>query len=515
MLAAIYARYSDHRQKEESIEAQLKICNIYAKEKGFTVVSEYTDRALTGLSDDRPQFQKMFRDAEKGSFNAIIVYALNRFARDRDDYHIYKKFLKNHGIQLLSVTDNIPEGPSGILLESVLVGQNEYYSVELSQKVKRNMILNAEKCLSNGGRIPLGYKLQRIDPYNELSKKKYVINEETAPIVKEIFMKYANGATAKEICDSLNARQLKTSQRCSFNKSSLHAMLKNKKYIGYYTYDGKEIPNGIPPIIEKELFDKVAKRMEKNKKNPAHSKAKVEYLLTTKLFCGHCKEKMIGHSSNKSRKNGLIYNYYKCKNSGGSRPCKKKMVQKDYMEDIVFNECLKLLNPRNIRRIAKEVVKISQSFEDKSELILLKKALSKAKDEKSNQIFNLRKCSDDTLRSIIFEDLSTIQNEIEMIEHQIKVEESRHQVITEKEVIDHLTKFTKGNINDVDYRKALIDLFVDKIYLYDDKFTITFNTGDESLTISDKALVELDKIVSDEKFCLSHHSAHQKRKTHH
>lgn len=120
--------------------------------------------------------------------------------------------------------------------------------------------------------------------------------------MQEIFTKYANGWSIKQICESLNERQLKTAQGAAFNKSSLHTMLKNRKYLGIYIYKDHEIPGGMPQIIDKDLFDKVQEKMKANQKAPARARAKAEYILSGKLFCGYCKEKMVGHSSNQISK---------------------------------------------------------------------------------------------------------------------------------------------------------------------------------------------------------------------
>ncbi len=94
----------------------------------------------------------------------------------------------------------------------------EYYSAELSQKIKRGMDLNAEKCLCTGGGIALGYTVS--------PNKTFSINEDTAPIVREIFEKYSKGQTVTQICENLNARGVKTSRGGEFNKNSLRSMLK-------------------------------------------------------------------------------------------------------------------------------------------------------------------------------------------------------------------------------------------------------------------------------------------------
>lgn len=508
MNAVIYARYSSNKQREESIEAQLKVCHAYAEQKGYTVIREYTDRAFTGKVDQRPQFQLMIRDSAKRQFEKILVYRLDRFSRDRYDPAIYQKQLLKNGVKVESATEHIPDNSLGVMVESLIFGSNASFSVELAEKVKRNMDLNADKCLSNGGNTPLGYKLERINPREEKSKKRIVINEETAPIVREIFKKYADGWSIKEICDNLNERQIKTSRGVAFNKSSLHTMLSNRKYLGIYIYDGKEIPGGLPQIIDEDLYNKVSEKMKLNKKNPGRARARAEYLLTTKLFCGYCKEKMVGHSSNQISKKGVIFNYYKCKNSGGGKPCKKKMVQKDYIEDIVINECRKLLTPKNIRRIAKEAARIARSFDDRTELVRLEKLLSEQQFQKENQMKSLRVCNDDVIREMIFEDLRVIAAKIKETEKQLEIEKARCYIVTEDQIVEHLTNLSKGDIKDIVYRKSLIRLFVNKIFLYDDKFTITFNTGDDEVTINDRTLFDIEEKTKGKTLCLSNQLVH-------
>lgn len=500
MVAVIYARISSDKQKETSIEAQIKKCKSYAEQKGYTVLKNYIDRYKTATTDNRPQFQQMIKDSRKKTFDRVIVYKLDRFSRNTLDKELYKDVLKRNGVKVESACENIPDDSSGILLEAVLGGVNAWYSADLSEKVKRNMDLNAEKCLSNGGYTPLGYKIVN---------KRYVIDANTAPIVQEIFKKYASGITIKEICDSLNERQLKTTKGAAFNKCSLATMLKNRKYLGIYIYDGKEIPGGMPQIIDEDLFNKVAERLKLNKAAPGRARAKAEYLLTTKLFCGYCKTMMIGHSSNQISKKGVIFNYYRCKNSGRKKPCKKKMVSKDYIEDIVVHECQKLLTPQNIRRIAKEVVKIAESYEDNSEFNRLEGLLKEAQKAKENQMASLRVCSDDMVREMIFNDLSKIGAEIKELEKQLEIEEARRQKISESSIIKFLTNLAKCDIKDnVVYRRSLIRIFVNKIFLYDDKFTIIFNTGEDEVTISDSLLTGIEKGLEDKSLCLSTVSGH-------
>lgn len=280
MKVVIYARYSSHNQREESIEGQLKVCYEYAKRNDYNVIAEYIDRAQTGTNDNREQFQKMIEDSNKKCFEFVLVYQLDRFARNRYDSATYKTKLKKNGVRVISARENISDDASGILMESMLEGMAEYYSVELGQKVKRGMAINGEKCLYNGGYIEIGLKVDK-------ETKKYQIDEETAPTVRKMFEMYRSGSTIVQIMQYLKSIGI------TYTKGRIRNVLENKKYIGTYTYKGKETPNVIPPIIDNELFEDVQKILAKNKKSRARLKTKTEYILTTKLFCGHCKDMMV------------------------------------------------------------------------------------------------------------------------------------------------------------------------------------------------------------------------------
>ena len=180
-------------------------------------------------------------------------------------------------------------------MEGMLESMAEYYSVELAQKVNRNMLLNAEKGQFNGGKPPLGYKLE-IQDFGTYKKKVFIEDEETSPIVRKIFEMKANDIQNKDIIDFLNKNGYKNSRNKPFNKNSLQNLFKNKKYIGTNTYGEKEFPNTIPAIIDINTFNKVQEVIEKYKHAPGIRKAEDRYLLTGKLFCGKCGSKYIGVS---------------------------------------------------------------------------------------------------------------------------------------------------------------------------------------------------------------------------
>ena len=186
MTAVIYAHYSSDNQREESIEGQIRECTAYAEKNDFTVVKHYIDRAISAKTDNRPQFQQMIKDSERGLFDTIIVWKLDRFSRNRYDSARYKTQLKKNGVKLVSATEVISAGPKGIILESVLEGYAEYYSADLSEKVVRGMTENALKGVYNGGTVPFGYVIDETRHYQP--------DPLWAPYVEQTFQKYEAGS---------------------------------------------------------------------------------------------------------------------------------------------------------------------------------------------------------------------------------------------------------------------------------------------------------------------------------
>ena len=195
-IAVVYARYSSHRQGEQSIEGQLAEAYKYANVHGYKIIHEYVDRAMTGRNDDREQFQKMLADTAKKQFDTIILWKIDRFGRNREEIAFNKYRCKKNGVKIVRVAESVPDSPEGVILDSVLEGMAEYYSLQLSQNILRGQRASAEKCQSTGGNRPLGY---RTNP----TTKKFEIDPETAPTVRLVFDMYAKGKTVTEIVTEL------------------------------------------------------------------------------------------------------------------------------------------------------------------------------------------------------------------------------------------------------------------------------------------------------------------------
>lgn len=478
MNIVIYARYSSHSQTEQSIEGQLHACYEYAKTDGHVIVGEYIDRAQSGTTDSRAEFQKMIADSDKHTFEAVLVYQLDRFARNRYDSAINKAKLKKNGVRVISARENISDDASGILVEGVLESMAEYYSAELSQKIRRGMDINAQKCLSTGSNPGLGFTVD--------AERHFHIDPDGARIVREIFEMYANGATVADIIKSLNDKKVKTSKGKEFNKNSLHRMLRNKRYIGTYLYKDIEVPNGMPRIIDDEVFDRVQRILDRNTQAPARTRGEGEYLLTTKLFCGYCQEMMTGYGG--TSKTGQQYRYYACKNAK-KRQCQKKVIRKKTIEDRVILECRKLLTDANIENISKEVAAACESDYDSSSVKRIRAAII----ETDSAIENLWKALEHGQSvEMITERIDKRKAEKAELQAQLAIEMSRQITFTAPQIRSFLYSLKKGKVDDENNRKGIINIFIRAIYLWDDKMTIILNGGGKPIEIDDILLDEIE-----------------------
>ena len=252
MKAVIYARYSSDNQREESIEGQLRECKEYAERNDITILSTYIDRAFSAKTDHRPDFQRMIKDSEKGLFDAVIVWKLDRFARNRYDSAHYKMVLRKNGVRIISVKEPIADDSTGILLESILEGYAEFYSAELSEKVIRGLTENALKGKYNGGGIPIGYIIDQ--------DQRFQIDPVTAPLVLEAFTLYDNGSTIKEITKHFTKNGVFDRNGNPIKVDVVTRLLKNRRYIGEYRYRDITAENAIPAIVPTDLFDRVQER---------------------------------------------------------------------------------------------------------------------------------------------------------------------------------------------------------------------------------------------------------------
>ena len=472
MNAVIYARYSSDNQREESIEGQIRDCTAYAERHGIKIIATYIDRAFSAKTDNRPDFQRMIKESSNKLFDVVLVWKLDRFARNRYDSAHYKAILRKNGVKVVSAMETIAEDSTGILLESLLEGYAEFYSAELSEKVKRGHQENALKCKSNGGSVTYGYFV------NE--EQKFEIEPKEAEIVKEVFLRYSEGETIRQIVKSLNERGLRAREDKLFKISIFTRFLRNRRYIGEYRYGETVIENGMPVIIDKELFERVQRRIENNKHAPARTKTTADelFLLTTKIFCGECGQTMAGESG--TSRTGNIYYYYKCRSSKLKKGCNKKAVKKQLIEDLVVNHTIKTLFDDNmLEYIADQAYALSKSENT---------VLSQLKD----QLAETEKSIDNILKAIeqgIFtkstkQRLDELEETKSRLEDKIIKEQIESPIITREQILCWLQAFRTYDMTEPKHRQQLVDYFVNSVYVYEDKMIINYNYKENSETIS-------------------------------
>ncbi len=477
--AVIYARYSSENQREESIEGQLRECTEYAKKNDIQLVGTYIDRAFSARSDNRPDFQKMVKDSSSKKFDLVIVWKLDRFARDRYDSAHYKAMLRKNGVKVVSATEKISDGSEVILMEAVLEGMAEYYSADLSEKVVRGLTENALKCKFNGGTLPLGYTID--------SEHHFQIDPVTAPAVLSAFKAYADGASMTEVADKMNVKGLRSAFGGKIGVDMVTRMLKNRRYIGEFKYREIVNPNGIPAIVPIELFERVQERMKANKKAPAKHKAEDEYLLTTKLFCGKCERLMVGESG--TSKTSAVYRYYKCAGVKNHKGCDKKTVKKDWIEDLVIHYIEKVVfDDELIDKLADQVMEIQGA--ENTVLPLLRKQYAEAQRGIDNFLNAIQQGIITPSTKERLEELERRKNDLSV---EIIKEEMAKPLLTKEQVVFWLQRFRSFNTHRLDHKRKLIDCFINAVYLYDDKMVIVFNYKDGTKTVS---LTEVESATS-------------------
>lgn len=476
IIAVVYARYSSHSQTDQSIEGQLAAAHAYAAQKGYTIVKEYCDRAQTGRNDNRDAFQQMLADTDKKSFDVIITWKIDRIGRNREDIAFNKHRCKKNGVSIEYVAENLPDSAEAIILEGVLEAMAEYYSVQLSANVKRGIRESAKKGLFHGGTVPLGYKINR-------DTKQYEINPETAPIVQQIFKRYSEGETEFEIIRWLNDSGVKTTRKQTFGKSSLLTILHNEKYIGIYRFEEIVHTDKIPPIVDRETFEKVQKLMKVNQRAPSHKWSYMDFILTDKLFCGHCGEPMVGVSGVSC--NGNKYGYYECRGHR-RKSCKKKNARKQWIEQKVIDYTVQLLHDESLLEYIAD--KTYEFYVSQQQSQTERKVLEKSLADINKAITNIMGAIEQGIYNASTKTrLDELEDQKTSLAAQIAEMRLAESVLnlTRDHILFFLEQFRDADMNDEACRKRLIQTFINSVFLYDDgRIKIVYNYTGETNTVT-------------------------------
>jgi len=364
--AVLYARYSSDKQREASIDDQLRVCREYCEREHLEILRCYTDYALSGKTDQRPEFRRMIANAPES--DCVVVYMFDRFSRDRYDSIVYKKQLADCGVRVVSATEPVDRTPEGQLQEGMLEVIAAYYVADLARKTRRGMEGNALLAKDNGYKL-FGYST---DP----ATRRYVVNEPEAAIVREIFARHIAGASIYELGKDLAARGWTTSTGSPVDYNWVLRVLKRRAYTGLYSWGGIEVEDGMPVIVDSETFEK-AQNVPKRK--PREGEEFALYRLSGKLFCGLCGEPM--HGSGGTGKSGKRYYYYICKERG---ECKRR-VRREFVEDAVAEAVLDITaDEERMRRVARRVVEAREAAVDDAELDVCEARIAALEKEQHN-----------------------------------------------------------------------------------------------------------------------------------
>ncbi len=463
----IYARYSSERQTEQSIEGQLRVCYEFAKQNDLVVLKEYIDRAMTGTNDLRKDFQQMLSDSEKTKeWDICLVYALDRFGRNSIEQAINKYKLQKTGKIVISATQRTSrnvdgsQNLDGIILENMYVGMAEYYSAELSQKVKRGLNESRLKGNFTGGYTPYGYYTTG----DKKTGKKVHINEDEAVVVRKIFEEYAAGKLVTEIIAELNEKGILNKGQ-PFARNTVYNLLKNEKYAGIMHHGDEVFTNVYPAIVSQTIYDIVRTKTANNRYGK--HKSNVEYLLKFKVICGYCGKPV--NSDAGTSKSGKIMRYYKCSGKRKDKTCPHTPIRKEILEQVVIDATYKALaSPELIDDIAARIMGVHKKrMEDQSILHILEERLQ----EKRTAIENLILAMEQGIISVTTKDrLNALENEKTELLNKIAIEKTNAELLIQK---NDIVKYLQNAIKKRPLQ--MIQLIIKQVVLYNDKIEIHLN----------------------------------------
>lgn len=474
--AICYYRYSSDAQRDVSIVQQKDAAHDYAKAHGYHIIKEYDDPAYSGTRDDRPAFQLMLYEVEKLRPAYLILWKTDRLSRDRIDAVMAKKRLRECGVKIVYVAEAIPDDDEAtqILMESIYEAMAASFIVSHRKNVVRGMTYNAENALYNGIKI-LGY----IGKPNQ----KYEIDDSTAPTVRRIFKEYAGGVPMQKICNGLNDAGLRTIHGNAFTVNALRHILTHRAYIGEYKFGDVLIPDGMPRIIDDDLFQKAQARLEANKRGgkgaikKLHPEIEIEdYWLSGKLYCGLCGGTLQGVSG--TSKTGGLYYYYSCMNHR-KHTCTLKNQRKVLVEKIVLYVLDDLTHNSALRLLIAERCYAYHQGQNNDNGAYEASIKNQLKDVEG-KLANIMKA----LEAGIFNDttaerMKVLENQKSMLNDALLAEQNRKKCdLTLNDIVKFLDGLI-GDVNDPDTRRKLLEYFIDRIYVYPDKLALTVHYSDD------------------------------------
>lgn len=482
----LYGRYSSHNQKDISVEQQFEKGYELAAEYGIRIIDTYADRAVSGRTDKRRDFQRMMTDAAKGKFRYVIAWKSNRMGRNMLEALINEARLQDLGVRVLYVEEDFDDTAAGRFAARSMMNVNQFYSENMAEDIKRGLYDNAANCMVANGHLPYGYKADET--------LHYAIDEPKAAVIREIFTRVSCGEAFVDIMASLNARGIKTSYGRPWGRSSFQKILSNERYRGIYIYGDVRKEGGIPRIISDELYFKVQEVITTKKNPQGRHRVNGDYLLTGKLFCGHCKSPMTGISG--TSRSGNLHYYYVCQKRRTEKTCEKKNLRRDDIELQVAKAIKRrTLDDDTINWIADSVVEYSQHQESASGIGLLEDQLKDTQRSIKNLMAAIEQgIITPTTKARLME----LEKEQSDIDRKITMAKADVIPVNRDQLVGWLKKLQAGDVHDKKYQAELFDTFLIAVYVYDnpdgqDYMKVVFNYAGSKNTVE----IPLDPSVID------------------
>jgi len=315
---AIYARVSSSEQvKGYSIDAQLDAGRAYAAAQGWEVSGEYIDAGLSGTTDRRPAFKRVIRDALAGQFGVIIVYSFDRFARDLEISVVYKSLLRREGVQVVSVTEQIDDGPMGFINEGIIDLFAAFYSINLSGKI-RSGLGRAVEAGKWPWPVPAGYK--KVGGWARIT--------EAGAGIQMAFKEFSTGRyTLESWAEAAYKAGLRGPVDNRISASGWSRIFHNRFYIGRLCWNGLEAEGKHEALIDEEIFSMVQQILRKNDQFAARRNPRA-YLLAGLLWSVDAGDYMTGALAKGK------YAYYRSRSKGRGAAV-KHYVRADELENQV------------------------------------------------------------------------------------------------------------------------------------------------------------------------------------
>ena len=382
MRVALYARVSSDAQDIDlSISAQLKGLREYAQKNGHVVVAEFVDEAESGRTTARPKFRQMVSIAkrEPKQLDGILVWKYSRFARNREDSIVYKAMLRKAGVDVISITEPHDNSPTGRLMEAIIESLDEFYSQNLGEEVTRGMRESASRGFYLSGRTPYGYRKIRVKDGNK-ERTKLEIDPAQASIIEDIYKAILDGKGLAEIAKDLNGKGITAPRGKGWNKTGLYEILTNELYTGVFIwgrnskggFEPVRAENAAPPIIDRQIFDRVRMEMKDRAPTRIHPKRIASrFLLSGLARCGYCGKALVGQDAK-----GGQFSYYVCGtlNKKGAGSCQARYLNSVKFEKLIVDKVKeRILTPENLRRLVymvnEEMDSAARSYQSEMDII--------------------------------------------------------------------------------------------------------------------------------------------------